>query len=100
MRVKFNIWAPPGNMWGPWFTLDNRWTSKVMAYEVSFESVSSAPMPFQVEIKYYQGSLEKKDVIGGPGSHKFGHGMCYCVSEIRARTMTIGQIIEVTAVGP
>lgn len=56
-------------------------------FEVEFTSISSAPSTFDVEIKYWQDSLLRSEIVGGPGSKRF-MANCACVQKIRFRSHT------------
>ncbi|MFV1951897.1 MAG: colicin Z C-terminal domain-related protein [Nitrospinota bacterium] len=98
MRV-YEVWAPPGRIWGTWTRIAELTTMKRHDYEVEFETLSSAPSSFDAEIKYWIGNEQKTDFMVGPGTHKFGFGICYCAAEVRLRSHTAGQIVRVTVKG-
>lgn len=65
------------------------------AFKVEFYTISEAESAFEAEIKYWRGSELRSDFAHGPGSHTFTAGICGCVSRIRFRSYTLGQIIKI-----
>lgn len=95
MGRRFEGWAPPAKVWGPWIEIAAQFGGP-MTYKVDFETISDAPSSFEAEIKYWRGNDLVSDVAVGPGSHTFVSGVCVCISRIRFRSHTLGQIIKVT----
>lgn len=98
MRL-YEVWAPPGRIWGPWTRIAQLTSDYKHDYDVTFETLSSAPSSFDVEIRYHVGSEQKIDKFVGPGTWSFGFGMCICNAEVRLRSHTLGQIVRVTVRG-
>lgn len=94
MRV-FEGWAPPGSLWGPWVEIASQ-LGGPFTFKVDFYTISEAESAFEAEIKYWRGSELRSDFANGPGSHTFTAGICGCVSRIRFRSYTLGQIIKIT----
>lgn len=92
MRETYNILAPPG-FWGP--STEIAWLVGQRTYEINFNTISQAPSTFEIEVEYWQGAEHHKDVIVGPGNHRFSMGSCACVARIRAKSHSLGQNIEV-----
>ena len=93
MIVYYEGWAPPGMIWGPWIEIAAVFGK--YTYEVEVNSISNAPSTFNVEVKYWEGNLEKVDSFYGPNAHSFTLGQCACKARIRFRSHTIGQIIKI-----
>ena len=98
MRV-YEVWAPPGRIWGPWTKIAELTTDYVHTYDVQFDTLSQAPSSFDAQIRYHLGNEEKIDTFTGPGTWSFGFGMCICVAEVRLRSHTLGQIVRVMVKG-
>jgi len=90
----FEGWAPPARMWGQWLELAQL-TGGPMTYKVEFDTISSAPSTFDVEILYWDGPSQVSDIVTGPGSHTFKAGICFCVQRIRFRSHSVGQTVQV-----
>lgn len=95
MGRRFEGWAPPGRVWGPWIEIAAQ-IGGPLAWDVEFESISDAPSTFDAEIVYWQGSEQRSDIVVGPGRHRFVAGICACVSRIRFRSHTLGQMVKVS----
>ena len=95
MSRRFEGWAPPFRVWGPWIKIAELFGGP-MTYKVEFETLSNAPSSFDAEIKYWRGNDLVSDISVGPGSHTFVSGVCVCVSRIRFRSHTFGQVIKLS----
>ncbi len=91
MSRRFEGWAPPGRVWGPWIEIAAQ-IGGPLSWNVEFETLSKAQSSFDAEIVYWQGS----DIVVGPGRHRFVAGICACVARIRFRSHTVGQIVSAT----
>jgi hypothetical protein len=87
-------WAPPARAWGPWIVIGEQMGGP-LSYKVEFETISGSST-FDAEIRYFQGGTEISDIVVGPGTHNFTSGICVCVSRIRFRSHSIGQVIAIT----
>lgn len=87
-------WAPPGRIWGPWVTIGNL-IGGPLTYRVDFDTISSTPATFDAEIRYWRDTLQKSDIVVGPGTHLFTAGTCVCVQRIRFRSHALGQMIRI-----
>ncbi|UCO96716.1 hypothetical protein LF844_18835 [Metapseudomonas lalkuanensis] len=87
-------WAPPTGIWGPWVVIAEQMGGP-LSYKVEFDT-SSGSSTFDAEVRYFQGATESSDIVVGPGTHTFTSGICACVSRIRFRSHSLGQIITVT----
>ncbi len=95
MSRRFDGWAPPGRVWGPWIEIAAQFGGP-LSWTVDFDTMSDAPSTFDAEVKYWRGNEHKSDVIVGPGSHAFTAGICVCVSKVRFRSHTLGQVVKIT----
>lgn len=94
MKLITDGYAPPARVWGPWKEVGSQFGGP-STWKVSFESISDAPSSFEAEISYFSGGMEKRDLVLGPNSHTFTAGICVCVSKIRFRSHSIGQMIKI-----
>lgn len=94
MGRRFEGWAPPARVWGPWIEIAAQ-IGGPLSWSVDFETMSKAKSSFDAEIVYWQGNEQKSDIVAGPGSHWFVAGICACVTRIRFRSHTVGQIVSI-----
>ncbi len=94
MGKRFESWAPPARVWGPWIEIATQ-VGGPIEYKVDFETISNIPSSFDAEIKYWRNDDLISDIVVGPGSHTFSAGICACVPRIRFRSHTFGQMIKV-----
>jgi len=90
----FEGWAPPV-VWGPWIEFAGL-AGGPSTYKIDLETLSSAPSTFEAELVYFKDGGERTDIVIGPTSHTFTAGSCVCVSKIRFRSYSMGQIIRMT----
>jgi hypothetical protein len=94
IMFSYEAWAPPGRMWGPWVEIGGQ-SGGVVTYRVNFDTVSGSST-FDAEIQYFQDHAQRSDIVVGPGSHTFTAGICVCITKIRFRSHSLGQIISVS----
>ncbi|WP_350385996.1 colicin Z C-terminal domain-related protein [Photorhabdus laumondii] len=85
-------WAPPLT-WGPW--VDLRMHSGISVYTISFDTDSSAPSAFGVEIEYPVSTGVKRISTTGPGSHQITDNNGAGTDRIRFKSYSIGQVIRI-----
>ena len=95
MKRRFDGWAPPARVWRPWVKITDQFGGP-LSFKVNFDTISDAPSSFDAEIKYWRGNDSITDIAVGPGSHTFLSGICVCVSQIRFRSHTFGQVIKIS----
>ncbi|PCH60534.1 MAG: hypothetical protein COC05_04195 [Gammaproteobacteria bacterium] len=95
MGGRFQGWAPPARVWGPWIEIAALFGGPEK-YKVDFDTTSEAPSSFDAQIKYWSDNNLVNDIAVGPGSHTFVAGVCLCVSKIRFRSHTLDQVIKIS----
>lgn len=70
----------------------------VVSFQLSCKSFSNTPSAFELEVSYWRGNQLMHDIVIGPGDHSFTMD-CVCVTKLRARSYSIGQVIEVNLDG-
>ncbi|MGP6379473.1 colicin Z C-terminal domain-related protein [Yersinia bercovieri] len=85
-------WAAP-LFWGPWVNLRGHTGSSV--YTVSFETESTAPSSFDVEIEYATETHMQLVYTQGPGEFQISNNNGTGTDRIRFKSHTVGQVIKV-----
>lgn len=94
MKAIKEGYAPPALLWGPWIDIGSQFGGPI-SWKVSFDTISDAPSSFDAQISYFSGGMNKVDLVTGSNSHTFTAGICVCVSRIRFRSHSIGQVIKI-----
>ena len=97
MRYTYQVWAPPA-FWGPEIRIEKASAIGSATFSISFTSISQAPSSFELEVTYWKGSLQKHDIVIGPGEYTFTMD-CGCVTKVRAKSHSLGQLVEVSIDG-